>query len=185
VAPRLARFVCGAALAACGLSAGLGAQAQPASASAPVVTAAFLLNFVKFVDWPVDALSSGAPLVMCVADPAVADAVTRAVAAGSSGGRTLQVSRVAPGTGVPGECHVFYAADLDARRTDGVIATLGTRSVLAVGNTEDFTRRGGTIHLFIEDGSMRFAVNPQAAERARLRVSSRLLSLARIVKDGL
>ena len=40
------------------------------------------------------------------------------------------------------------------------------------------------IGLFIEDGRMRFAINPDAAQRAGLRLSSRLLSLAKIVKEG-
>ena len=57
-------------------------------------------------------------------------------------------------------------------------------SILTVGDGEDFARGGGVIGLFIEDGRMRFAINSDAAQRAGLRLSSKLLSLAKIVKEG-
>jgi hypothetical protein len=77
----------------------------------------------------------------------------------------------------------LYVSDLDARRTATLITALRGRSVLAVSDDEDFARRGGTIQLFLEDGTMKFSVNPQAAERARLHVSSLLLKLAVIVRE--
>ena len=56
--------------------------------------------------------------------------------------------------------------------------------VLTVGDGESFAEVGGTIGLFVEDGRMRFAINPNAAHRAGLRLSSQLLKLAKIVKEG-
>ena len=56
--------------------------------------------------------------------------------------------------------------------------------VLTVGDGDDFARNGGMIGLFVEDGRMRFAINPDAAHRAGLRLSSQLLKLAKIVKEG-
>ena len=156
--------------------------AQTPTASAPVVTAAFLMNFVKFVEWPVDVLASEAPVVMCIADPAVADALKGSLDRAPAGARAVHVLRVAPGA-VPVECGVLYVTGLDARRIPIVIAALGGRSVLSVSDAPDFARQGGTIQLFLEDGRMRVAINPQAADRARLRVSSRLLNLAVIVKE--
>ena len=152
------------------------------SAPAPVLTAAFLLNFVKFVEWPADVLPPQAPIVMCLADPPVAEAVSRAISSRPSGARTITIMQVQPGA-VPPECGVIYVSDLDARRMAMLIAALRGRSVLAVSNAEDFARRGGTIQLFLENGTMKFSVNPQAAERARLHVSSLLLKLAVIVKE--
>jgi hypothetical protein len=157
-------------------------RAQTPTASAPVVTAAFLMNFVKFVEWPADALPPDAPMVMCIADPAVATALTGSLDNVPAGARPVSVLRV-PAGAVPVECGVLYVADIDARRMTTLIAALRGRSVLAVSNATDFAKQGGTIQLFLEDGRMRLAINPQAAERARLRVSSRLLNLAVIVKE--
>lgn len=158
-------------------------RAQTITASAPAVTAAYLLKFISFVDWPADVLPPQAPLTMCLADPPVAEAVSRALSARPAGARPLQILQVQAGMAPPPECGVLYVSDLDARRTAALITALRGRSVLAVSDDEDFARRGGTIQLFLEAGTMKFSVNPQAAERARLHVSSLLLKLAVIVQE--
>jgi hypothetical protein len=64
-----------------------------------------------------------------------------------------------------------------------LIDTLKGAPVLAVSEFGPFTAMGGTTNLFVEDGRIKFAVNLEAANRAKLRISSRLLSLAKLVKD--
>ena len=56
--------------------------------------------------------------------------------------------------------------------------------VLTVGDGKGFSHAGGIIELFVEGGKMRFAINMDAAERAGLHLSSRLLGLAKVVRDG-
>jgi hypothetical protein len=56
--------------------------------------------------------------------------------------------------------------------------------ILTVGDGDAFASGGGMIGLFVEDGRMRFAINTEAAHRAGLRFSSKLLNLAKIVKGG-
>ena len=60
---------------------------------------------------------------------------------------------------------------------------LSNTPTLTVSDGAAFAEAGGTANFFVEDQKMRFAINPEAAERARLRVSSKLLSLAKLVKD--
>ena len=154
-----------------------------ASASAPDVTAAYLLNFIKFVDWPADVLDLSTPLTLCVADDRVAEALNHALAGRPAGGRPVELSRVTTSS-IPAGCRVVYLGDVDSRSVDEVLSGLRGRAVLSVSSTEDFARRGGTVELFMSgDGTMKFAVNPKAAENARLRVDSRLLKLARIVAE--
>jgi YfiR/HmsC-like len=159
----------------------LGAQTTK-TATAPVVTAAFLINFVKFVDWPSDVLPPEAPIVMCLADAPVLEAVSRALSNRPATARSITIVAVQP-SAVPDACAVLYVGDLNVRAMSAVIAALKGRSVLAVSDSTDFARHGGTIQLFLQDGRMRFSVNPKAAERARLHVSSLLLELAVIVKE--
>ncbi len=159
-----------------------GAQVMT-TAKAPVVIAAYLLNFIKFVAWPPDVVREDAPVVVCVADPPVADAMSTSLADWPAGARPVNLSRVtAPA--VPADCGVLYVADLDDRQIATVLAGLHGRSVLSVSTAEDFAKHGGAIELFFDGGTMKFAVNPQAVERARLRVDARLLKLARIVKES-
>jgi hypothetical protein len=158
-------------------------RAQVTTAKAPVVIAAYLLNFIKFVAWPPEVVPQDAPIVVCVADPPVADAVSTSLLAWPAGARPVTLSRVAA-PAVPADCGVLYVAALDDRAVATVLAGLRGRSVLSVSTADDFAKRGGAIGLFFDGGTMKFAVNPQAVERARLRVDSRLLKLARIVKES-
>jgi hypothetical protein len=112
-------------------------------------------------EWPND---SGAPgvLTLCVLDDgAVEGALTGLVDTGPINGRAVNVSR------------------------DAILHELQRVPVLTVSNGDDFVRTGGIIGLFVEEGRMRFAVSPDAAQRAGVRLSSRLLQLAKIHRDDL
>ena len=64
-----------------------------------------------------------------------------------------------------------------------MLASLKQLPILTVSDAEGFADAWGIVQLFIETNRIRFAINPKAAERARLRLSSKLLSLARIVRE--
>jgi hypothetical protein len=153
------------------------------TASAPAVTAAVLFNFAKFAEWPAGTLSPGDPLVLCVADaPAVAIALEQVTASREAGGRGILVRRI----GLEGpfhSCQLLYVTGLDERRAARLLAAAKDAPVLSVSDLAAFTRIGGIAHLFVEENRIRFAVNVDAVSRVQLRLSSRLLSLAVIVRD--
>ena len=154
-------------------------------ASAPQLIAAFLLNFVKFTTWPDASLPAGARIVVCVLDDdRVADALTQITIGKSVGGHPVEVRGTARRS-LPGECQVMYASGLDRRRVRKLIHATSGLPILTVGVSSDFAEQGGVAYFFVDRGRMRFAVNTRAADRANLRISSKLLSLARIVRyDG-
>ena len=78
---------------------------------------------------------------------------------------------------------LLYAAGLDAKRSAQLIDDLRNAPVLTVGDREEFALEGGVAGFFVDGARMRFAFNVDAVQRARLRISSRLLSLAKLVKD--
>jgi hypothetical protein len=57
-------------------------------------------------------------------------------------------------------------------------------TVLTVGETEGFATQGGIVNFKLIDGRVRLEINIEAAWQAKLRISSQVLSLASIVKDG-
>lgn len=144
--------------------------------------AAFLHNFVKFTEWPEDVLAPAATIVMCVGNPEVAMALEHAVSGQRINDHSLSVRRVPPGEPAAG-CAAAYLTGVDTRLLPGVLATFAQTGTLTVSDDLRFAERGGIVGLFVEDGRMRFAVNVSAAARSRLRLSSQLLGLARIVKD--
>ena len=155
-------------------------RVEPQTVRGPVLTAAFLVRFAKFTEWPA-ASSRDARFLFCSTEQAVADAVTEETQKETIGSRAIAVAHVHSGSAAR-ECQVLYAPGLKGARIDELVTSLEGAPVLLVGDSEEFIRRGGIIHLFVQDGTMKFAVNVNAAERAGLRLSSRLLGLARIVR---
>ncbi len=154
------------------------------TASAPALKAVFLFNFAKFTEWPADVLKPGAPLLLCVAgDPRVTKSLEEATGGRDIGGHPLTARNVDVEGSVE-SCHLLYVATLDARRTDELMQRVKGKPVLTVSESGTFAQRGGIANLFVEDGRMRFAVNVDSVERSKLRLSSRLLNLAKIVKDA-
>jgi YfiR/HmsC-like len=149
----------------------------------PALKAAFLFKFAKFVEWPADPAGSS-PLTLCVLDDAsVEDALVQLVNGGLPAGRVVTLLKGARNRPLRG-CHMVYVGDSEPARVAATIEELKGAPVLTVGDGESFAEVGGTIGLFVEDGRMRFAINPSAAHRAGLRLSSQLLKLAKIVKEG-
>lgn len=181
--PRRLGAACAAAAAlavAVSASGGEGGAVQGVRVSE--LTAAFLYNFAKFTEWPPEALPPASALALCVADSdRVARALHEAVAGRDIAGHPLIVRRMARHD--PSEpCHLLYADDFDAERGRRLVEGLKGAPVLTVSDFAEFTDIGGAIYLFEDRGKMRFAVNVGAAQRARLRLSSRLLSLAKVIK---
>jgi hypothetical protein len=164
----------------------LGLVLVPSAASAQsapesTLKAAFLYNFAKFAEWPADAPPAD-PLMMCViGDAGVADALDETVKGRTIDGRKVVVAR-ATLDGIRG-CHVVYLTGFDPKRAQQIVDDLKNAPVLTVSDREQFAQGGGIAGLFVDQGRMRFAINVEAALRCRLRISSRLLSLAKIVKD--
>lgn len=153
-----------------------------AAAQAPEydLKAAFLFNFVKFVEWPAQAFPSDrAPVNLCVygQDP-FGSTLDKVIEGERVGERSLVVRR--PGLEELDGCHVLFISRSEAERLGGVLARVGSKPVLTVADTDGFLQAGGAINFVLEGSKVRFLINQKAAERNGLRISSRLLRLAMI-----
>lgn len=151
------------------------ATAQPAVA-APTeydLKAAFLVNFVRFVEWP-EGTPDEAGIVVVAPDPFgrhLDDTVKDA-----SLPTPLPVRRLGGGDSVPAARILFVGK---ASGTSGLAALAAAGpSTLTVGETEEFLARGGIVRLTLVSGRMRIEINVDAAERSGLRIPSRLMQLA-------
>jgi hypothetical protein len=161
---------------------GAGPPAASERTASPALTAAFLYTFAKFAEWPPDALSARSPIRLCVDDAQVAEALEPLVSGRQVGNHAIVVARVSIDAVLP-PCHVLYVGGLDARRAMALVSALGNAAVWSISDYDRFTVLGGVAHLFKDGGRLRFAINVESARRARLQISSRLLSLATIVRD--
>src|SRR5206468_12975058 len=119
--------------------------------------------------------------VLCVAnDDQVGAALTDSVRGQAINGHALEVRKVKSDNPVPG-CHVLFVPASDAKQVLAK-AGKGQDAVITVSDAPGFAQAGGVIELFQEGGRMRFAVNVDTAQRLGVRLSSRLLDLAKIVR---
>jgi hypothetical protein len=153
------------------------AQSRPSEAGEYVLKAAILYNLLKFVEWPADAFSAAtAPVSVCLigADP-FGPQIDDSVKGRQVGGRPIVVHRL---TEVTAGCQVLFISTSETRRLPVILDRLGAASVLTVSEQEGFADRGGMIELRTARDGVTFRIGLDAADRARLHLSARLLALA-------
>ncbi len=145
------------------------------------VKAAYLLNFTRFIDWPPSAFRDpAAPISICILGK---DPFGRALDATIEGekvnSRKLVVRRIQE-MPAPESCHIVYIGD----RPKDLPATLASLppGVLTVGEGEAFLRDGGMIAFVLDNRRVRFDIDQSASAKAELKLSSKLLSVARAVE---
>ncbi len=173
------KIVLGCLLSLCFLGP-LSGRVQAQSSSEYQVKAAFLYNFAKFVDWPGDAFSgASAPLVIGVIgnDP-FGGALDQAINGKNIGARRLTVRRLKWGQDLR-SCHILFISSSERQRLPQIIQSLKGSNVLTVGDMGQFNQQGGMINFILESNKVRFEINSRGADQARLRISSKLLALAK------
>jgi hypothetical protein len=145
------------------------------------VKAAFLYNFVKFVEWPSTAFAtSDSPVAICVlgADP-FGRTLDEIVEGERVESRALVVRRVDTAADAA-SCHLLFVSSSERKRFAAILGAIDTRRVLTVAENIDFLGAGGHIAFYLEANRVRFAVNTVATAQSEFQVSSKLLRVARI-----
>ncbi|HEV2491852.1 MAG TPA: YfiR family protein [Terriglobia bacterium] len=160
------------------------ARSQSAESAEYPVKLGFLYNFAKFVDWPPDAFPSGsAPFEICMAghDP-FKDELERSLRGRTVGTHPIDLMNDGPMDDLR-RCHIVFITRDAKKRTASIVARLKGSRVLTVGEAQGFAAQGGVIGFVVEGNRVRFEINRQAAKDTGLKISSKLLALARIVKE--
>ena len=167
-----------------------GALAQDrdsSNSSEYLIKAGFIFNFAKFVDWPPTTFAQpDSPIVIGIlgTDPfgAIIDQIVQEK---KIGGRGFVVRRLKWGTDLKDlkECKILFVGASERVHIDELVQIVKGLPILTVGETPGFAERGGVIRLVLEDNKVRFEVNVEAARQAGLTISSRLLTLARIIQQ--
>lgn len=168
-----ARLLLCTALAAAALP---GGSAGAERVDEDILKAGFVLNFAKFTDWPAEALENGELRICSIGIEPLSGQLT-ALRGRHAKGKELNVRLGAP----PSEWHRCHVLFMDAANHHFVLGTtrrLGLQAVLTVGDGDGFVQAGGMIGLKLQAGRIRFDVNLEAARRAGLVLSSRMLTLA-------
>ena len=144
---------------------------------------ACLYNFTKFVEWPAGSYrDAGAPLAICVVgdDPFGPD-LERDLRTRKAGSHPVEVKMLRSNDTLS-SCHIVFVPATEKNQATRIVMALKDSSTLTVGETDGFAALGGIINLTVENNKLHFEVIRLAAERAGLIISSKLLSLAKIVQ---
>jgi hypothetical protein len=149
------------------------------------VKAAYLYQFGGFVEWPPQAFAGpdGAFTIGLIGAESMAAELEQIVATRQVQGRQVLVRRLAPGEPLAGLQVLFVGGD-DAGRLPEILSAAQGIPLLVVTEAQDALARGSTINFVAVGDRVRFDVALPAAERSRLRISSRLLGVARRVVRG-
>ncbi|BCG45358.1 Putative transmembrane protein [Citrifermentans bremense] len=148
------------------------------------VKAAMVVNMAKYVEWPAESFPrTGAPLQLCSMGRGPFTQALEQYEGKTVLGHPLSLRGVAPGDDLS-ECHVLVLSGVEKRYVAGVLEQVRRRGVLTVSDIPDFARFGGIIGLVENEGRVRFEINLKAAQQSRVRISSQLLKLARVIREG-
>jgi hypothetical protein len=79
------------------------------------------------------------------------------------------------------KCEMIFISASEEERLQQILKAINGSPALTIGDTEGFAEQGVMINFYIDNRTVRFEINPQAAKRAGLLISSYLLKIARIV----
>ena len=169
----------------CGLL--IAGEVIPSADSTPLelkVKGAYLFNFAKFVEWPASAFREPkSPFVFAVlGDDAFSQFLGDSLKDKTVSGRPIMVRRFTTVDSIE-PSHILYVNPSFEAKEPAIFKRLGKESVASVGETPRFARTGGVFRFLLMEGKVRFEVNPDAAHRAGLSISAKLLQVGIIVKD--
>jgi hypothetical protein len=152
-----------------------------------LIKAGFIYNFAKLVEWPTASFAQpDSPIVIGILgeDPFGAT-LDKIVADKKINGRALAIKRVKWSRDLKDlkDCNILFVSTSEKEHIESVIDAMKGLPILTIGDAPGFAKRGGIINFVLEDNKVRFEVNVEAAKHADLTISSRLLTLARIVQQ--
>lgn len=158
--------------------AGMNSQTCRAELSEAQVESAYILNFIKFAEWPADSVKSGSTITLCaMGNDELLETLTTLNGA-KVGTYKLQIVSYNENTGVLSSCHVLYIDQREQRRFIPILKLLAGRPVLTISNIPNFAERGGNIGLIYRENKVQFEINLASTRIAGLRLSSQMLNLA-------
>ncbi|MGO8838100.1 MAG: YfiR family protein [Limisphaerales bacterium] len=149
------------------------------------VKAAFLINFPKYVDWPASAFAeTNSPITIAVyGDDNVATEVQNMIGSGRMvGGHPVILKRITKDEEINRDCHILFIGASERQRIPSILEKIRGKKILTVSESDDFLAQDGIINLARQGRKIRLQVNLTAAGSAQLKISSRLLVAADVVK---
>ncbi len=158
------------------------AHAQSKEISEYEIKAAFLYNFAKFIEWPEEMFAdTDSPFIFGIlGDDPFGQVLEQTIGSKFIQGRSLEIVRFKQYEEIK-YCHILFINFSEYGHIKEIFKHIDLLGILTIGDEEGFAEQGGIINFYMEDDKVCLCINPNAAERARLKISSKLLNVAQIV----
>lgn len=167
------------------LFAGLPQSPARASSKEYDLKAAFLFNFVQFIDWPGSAFAADdSPICIGVLGDDPFGASLDSIIAGETAHNRKLIAKRSKNLDDLKSCQILFICQSERERMAEVIASLNNSPVVTIADTDGFIQSGGIINFFLQNNKIRFEINPDAASRRGIKISSQLLRLAKVTGSG-
>src|SRR6185295_19332417 len=153
-------------------------QVQAQATNEYRVKAAFILNFVRFIEWPSDAYGEGNWMVVGIVGDDPFGGSFDQLNGNIINGKRIAIKHLKATDYLKG-CQILFVSSSERGRLGKILESVRGGSVLTIGELTQFNQAGGVIKFVIQDDKVRFEINPAAVRQARLKVSSKLLALSR------
>jgi hypothetical protein len=161
------------------------AYAPTARAGINETKSEMLWNIAKFVQWPDAALASskGQIVFTILGEDDLAAELANLLSSKTINGKPVFVRFARRAQDARGS-QILYVAASETEHLDAVLLEVSGSPVLTVADTPAFAAHGGMVGFASDSGKVRFEINLGHAERSGLRISAKLLALARVVDSG-
>ncbi len=146
------------------------------------VKAAFLLNFTKFVEWPSQALSDTSTITICILGKDTFGDALKTIEDKVVKKNKLIIKKVSRVEDI-GECNILFISKSERKNLSEILIKTKDLSMLTVADMKKFCQSGGMVNLVTVKKKVRMEINVNAAKRAGLKISSKLLSLSKIIRE--
>lgn len=162
---------------------------QYASAESPApseyqVKAAFLYNFLKFVEWPEEhSTVSNAAITLCILGNDPFGDIMNGFKDKQVAGKKVVVRQLRSTSSLR-DCQALFISESEKGDVESITESARGLHILTIGDTARFAQKGVIINMYMENNKVRFEINIDSAKQAGLRIDSRLLNLATIVRSN-
>ncbi len=147
------------------------------------VKATFLYHFAQFTEWEPGVFESdNSPLMLCILGEDPFGDALKDIENKNIRGRPLFIRKCKDSKEISG-CHILFVSPSEEGNLMNILSDIKDQPCLTVSDLEGFTQLGGIIKFFIMENKVRFEINPDAADRSRIKISSRLLKIADIFRE--
>jgi len=146
--------------------------------------ALFLCNFVKYVDWPSGAMqgTTGPIVIGVLGEDNFSSNLKQAVEGKTVNGRQIVIKHLSDDEDLGG-CAILFISSSENSRLSAILGKTSTLPILTVGEDGAFLQKGGIINFVLKEGKIQLEINLQLAQKVKLQISSKLLSVATVVKE--